>query len=494
MSTNRDPSFSVELNGINQIAEAERKGKPRDLFWPWFAGNLSVLAVSYGSFLLGFGISWWQATLVSLAGVVASYVLCGLVSIAGKRASAPTMTISRAAFGVRGNRFPSTVSWLLTVGWETALVVVAVLATATIFERLGWNGGAGTKIVALAIVVGLIVSGGTLGFDLIMRMQKWITWIAGALTVLYIAFAAGHIDFSKLGQLPSAGAPAVVGALIFTMTGFGLGWVNAAADYSRYLPRSASGAGVVWWTVLGCSLGPAVLLVFGILLAGSSADLNTAIAQDPVGALTTILPTWFPVPFAVVTVLGLASGAVMDIYSSGLALLNVGLRMPRWAAVGVDGCIMLAGSIYVIFFATGFLAPFQGFLITLGVPVAAWCGVFLGDLLLRKRPYVEADLFTNRGRYGSTRWLAVALVVVPSGIGWGLVTNSVAPWLAWQGYLLGPLGLGGTSGQWAAANLGVVIALALGFAGYVLLGRATVRTQETVPAQPATEPQAEGVK
>ena len=70
-----------------------------------------------------------------------------------------------------------------------------------------------------------------------------------------------------------------------------------------------------------------MLLVFGLLLAGSSSDLNEAIAADPIGALTTILPTWFLVPFALVAVLGLVGGAVLDIYSSGLALLSAGLRV-----------------------------------------------------------------------------------------------------------------------------------------------------------------------
>lgn len=484
-------SLSVELNGINQIAEAERRGSPRDLFWPWFAANISVLGVSYGSFLLGFGISPWQAVFVAVTGVAVSFVLCGLVAIAGKRASAPTMTISRAAFGVRGGRLPSTVSWLVTVGWETALATVAVLATATIFDRLGSGGGAATKAVALVVVVGLVVCGGTLGFDLIMRMQKWITWIAGLLTVLYIVFAAGHVHFGRLTDIPSGGTPAVVGALIFTMTGFGLGWVNAAADYSRYLPRSSSSAAVVGWTTLGCSLGPAVLLVFGILLSGSSKELNTAIASDPVGALTTILPTWFLVPFAVVTVLGLVSGAMMDVYSSGLALLNAGLPVPRWVAVCVDACVMLLGTIYVVFFATDFLVPFQGFLITLGVPMAAWCGVFLADIVLRRRDYSEAELFTRHGRYGDVRWLSVLLIVLSSGVGWGLVTNTMASWLTWQGYLLGPFGLGGESGEWAYANLGVVVALAIGFLGHLLLGRGAVRKQEAEAAPAGTEKAAE---
>src|SRR5947199_4586933 len=96
--------LQIEANGINVIAESERKGHPRDLFWPWFAANVSVLGLSYGSFILGFGISFWQATLVGVIGIVVSFALCGFVALAGKRGSAPTMVLSRAAFGVRGNR------------------------------------------------------------------------------------------------------------------------------------------------------------------------------------------------------------------------------------------------------------------------------------------------------------------------------------------------------------------------------------------------------
>ena len=29
----------IEVNGINVISGDERKGKPRDLFWPWFAAR-----------------------------------------------------------------------------------------------------------------------------------------------------------------------------------------------------------------------------------------------------------------------------------------------------------------------------------------------------------------------------------------------------------------------------------------------------------------------
>jgi len=477
----------IEMNGINVIAESERKGHPRDLFWPWFAANVSVLGLSYGAFVLGFGISFWQAVVVGVIGIVLSFLACGLIAVAGKRGSAPTMVLSRAAFGVNGNKLPALISWVLTVGWETVLVILATLATATVFTQLGWGGGTATKVIALIIVVALTIIGGVMGFDLIMRMQTWITLVTGAATVVFIALVADKIHWSTVSGIHGGSAEAVIGALVFVMTGFGLGWVNAAADYSRYLPRRSSGGGVVWWTTFGSSIAPICLLVFGLLLAGSSKQLNSAISADPIGALATLLPTWFLVPFAIVAVLGLIGGSVLDIYSSGLALLTLGVRVPRYVAALIDGTVMTLGTIYVVFFTTNFIGQFQGFLITLGVPIAAWCGVMLADIALRRRNYAEPELFTTRGRYGDIRWLPVLTVVVATGIGWGLVTNGLASWLTWQGYLLGPLGLGGKNGAWAFANLGVLIALALGFVVTFAFSRSAVRAEEAAPLPaPAT--------
>jgi len=475
----------IEVNGLNVIDEGERSGRPRDLFWPWFGSNVSVLGISYGSFVLGFGISLAQATVVAVVGIVVSFLLCGFVALAGKRGSAPTMVLSRAAFGVRGNRLPSLLSWLLTLGWETVLTALAVLATATVLGRLGGGGGAGTKVVALVVVAALVVAAGIAGFDAIMKLQRVITVVTAVLTVAYVVLVAGDVDLATVTALPSGAAPAVIGALVLMMTSLGLGWVNAAADYSRYLPRGTSSRGVVGWTTLGGSLAPVLLVVFGVLLAGSSADLSTKIASDPIGALTTLLPTWFLVPFALVAVLGLVGGAVLDIYSSGLALLSAGVRIPRPVAAGVDGVLMVAGAVYVVFFANSFVIPFQGFLITLGVPISAWCGVVLADVALRRRDYVDADLYDVRGRYGDVRWAPIVLVVVATVLGWGLVTNTYAGWLGWQGYLLGPLG--GRTGGWAYANLGVLVALLVAFLGTLALGRSAVRVQESRPVDARAE-------
>jgi nucleobase:cation symporter-1, NCS1 family len=484
MSVVESPARSglgIEANGINVIDESERKGRPADLFWPWCAANVSVLAVSYGAFVLAFQLNLVQALVAAVVGAVLSFLLVGLVSIAGKRGSAPTLVLSRAAFGRFGNSVPGAVSYLLLVGWETVLVSLATLATATVFGRLGWRDGNLTKVVAFLVVAAVIVGAGILGFDAIMRLQKWLTIGMIVVTLLYIVLTFDHVDLGAAGDLKAGSLSALVGATILVMTGFGVGWVNSAADYSRYLPRTASTPGVVGWPTFGGSLPVVVLIVYGVLLAASDQKLAGAVGTDPIGALTTILPTWFLIPFALVAIGGLVSGAVLDIYSSGLTLLALGLRTPRWVAAAIDGVLMILGTIYIVWVADSFLSIFMAFLIILGVPMAAWCGIFLADLLLRRKDYDERKLFDSSAQgYGSVNLVSVAVMVVATAIGWGLVidTTSAGKGLGWLGFLLAPLGLGGRGGEWAFANLGVPVALAVGFVGYLALQAGAVRRQE----------------
>jgi len=471
----------IEVAGLETIAESARKGRPFTLFWPWFAANVSVLAISYGSFVLGFGISFWQATIVAVIGITISFLFCGFISLAGRRGSAPTMVLSRAAFGVNGSRLVSIISWLLTVGWETVLTVLSVLAISTVVGELGGpKDNVIVKLVSLVVIAAVIVVAGVYGFNLIIRLQVVITIVTGVATVIYLILVAPKIHLDAVMAIPAAGIGPVVGALVLLMTGFGLGWVNAAADYSRYLPRTSSARGVIGWTTFGGAIAPVVLVIFGVLIAGSSKDLSGAIAGDPIGALTTLLPVWFLIPFAIVAILGLIGGAVLDIYSSGLALLSAGLKVPRPVAAGIDGVIMVIGAIGVVFFAKNFVGPFEGFLITLGVPIAAWAGVFLADILLRKKNYADAELYTPTGRYGSVNWLAIALIVVGTAIGWGLVVATAdVPWLNWQGYLFGPEH-GAFRDNWAYSNIGVLFALVIGFVGTIIGGRGRIRRQENV--------------
>ena len=465
-----------ELNDINFIGESERRGKASDLFWPWAGANVSLLALSYGAFFLGFGISFWQATIAAVIGTVGSFALVGFSSLAGKRSSAPTMTLSRAAFGVKGNLLPGLLSYFVFVGWETVLVSLATLATGTVLERATSLDRNIALILGFVIAASLTIFGGVLGHPVIMKLQRWITGITVIATATYIVLTLDEVNWYSVFEIKAGSTAGLIGAIIFAITGIGLGWVNSAADYSRYLPRNVSSKSVFGWTVFGAAIVPITLVIYGSALSGSSKELSDAIAMDPIGALTQLLPTWFLIPFALVAILGLVGGAILDLYSSGLTLISIGVKVKRPVAAAIDGTIMLFGTIYIVWFATDFFGPFQGFLITLGVPVAVWSAIFVADVVLRKRDYVEADLFSETGRYGRVNPVAIALVVIGSIVGWGFVTNTFASWLSWQGYFMGAIG--GKEGQWAYANVGVIFALLIGFFGYLLLGRARIKIQE----------------
>ena len=239
------PIFELELNGPNLIQESERTGNAKSLFWPWCGANVSLLALSYGAFFLGFGISFKQATYAAIIGTVLSFLVVGVSSLAGKKSNAPTMILSRAAFGVKGNIVPGALSYLIFVGWETVLVSLATLATGTVFARLGHINHNLSLIIGFVIAVSLTVFGGVLGFSTIMKIQKWLTLVTVLMTVVYIALTFDNVNWSVVTSIKDGTNQGFIGALIFGITGIGLGWVNSAADYSRYLPRTVSSKAVV---------------------------------------------------------------------------------------------------------------------------------------------------------------------------------------------------------------------------------------------------------
>jgi purine-cytosine permease-like protein len=177
-----------------------------------------------------------------------------------------------------------------------------------------------------------------------------------------------------------------------------------------------------------------------------------------------------------VAILGLVGGAILDLYSSGLALIAIGLPVKRHHAALIDSVIMLVGAIYIVWIADNFFYPFQGFLITLGVPVAVWSGIFVADVVLRKKPYNEAALFDKTGIYGSVNKGSILLMALGTFVGWGFVTNTFASWLAWQGYLM--QAIGGKDGAWGYSNVGVIFALLIGFLGHIIHSRRSIKSQE----------------
>ena len=465
-------TWRIEQKGIDWVDDGERHGRPAGLFWPWTAANFSFFTVAYGVFVVGLGLDPWQGAICVLVGLALSYPIVGLVGLAGTRGGAPTMTLSRAAFGYHGNKLPTFFVYVSLVGWETVSVTLGALATRTILRRI--DPALATTpmmLVGFLVTVALVMVVAIYGYDVILRVQKWITIVVAVAVVGYFVIIIPDLDFGTTSQ--AGGFAAVVGGVTLVIAN-GIGWTPGGADYSRYTKGSPKA--VVWWTTIGGATAPAVLMLFGVLLTAGNPRLAAAAAADPIGAFAPALPTWFLIPFLLATILSVVSGAVFNLYSSGLNLLALGIRIPRWTAVTIDGVLMVIGGIYLIFVAPTFFAPVQSFLIVIGVVTAAWSAIFVTDLFLhRKAGYVRDALYTPRGVYGGFNVAGVVSIVLAIGVGLGLVTSADENIRAVLGYLLSPAAAAGSVG---ASNIGVAVAFVVGALAYGLLTTTLLRPAE----------------
>ena len=189
MTTTQDPGTrgGVELTGLETIAESERKGRPSGLFWPWFAANVSVFGIAYGAYLLGFGISFWQAVIVGVIGIVVSFFLVGVVSLAGTLLLVHEASSGRISTG-------DLVPGLLLSGLGMGLIVAPLfdIIIAAVTEReLGSASGLLNAVQQLAAAVGVAVLG----------------------TVFFDALGDGHFH-RALGRTLWVDAALVAGALV----------------------------------------------------------------------------------------------------------------------------------------------------------------------------------------------------------------------------------------------------------------------------------------
>src|SRR5579859_7236387 len=152
-----DRVWAIELHGIEPIEERERHGQPFELFWIWCAANIGILGIVYGGILAAAGLNLWQSLLVSLVAPLISFLLVGVLSIAGKWGGAPMLTLSRASFGTRGNLGPALVSWISLVGWETISVITAAYALLGLFNLIGLPTNLFWTIFSLVIIAALVI-------------------------------------------------------------------------------------------------------------------------------------------------------------------------------------------------------------------------------------------------------------------------------------------------------------------------------------------------
>lgn len=465
----------LETRGIEPVPENECNGNPLQLFWVWFAANISILGLPLGATLVAFHqLAFWQVIIVALIGAAGSFAVVGVISIAGRRGRAPSLTLSRAIFGVRGNIGPTLVSLISRVGWETVNTTTAAYVLLALSAIVF---GAPTEathaplltLLFIAIFTLLTLSVSGLGHATLLVIQQWATYLFGALNLLVAGFLCATIHWQAVFCAPSAPVSAMIIGIGIMAAGTGIGWANAGADMSRYQHRSVSARQLVASAACGAGIPLVLLITLGGLLSVGNHDL--ASATDPIAAIRNMLPAWMAVPYLLSAFGGLLLSNHLSVYSAGLTTLTLGIKIKRVQAVVVDIVVIFAGSTYFMLYADSFYAPFITFISLTAIPITAWVAIFIVDLIHRHY-YSPADLMdlSRHSRYwynGGIEWRALgswALALV-LGFCFTRVGSSDANWF------VGPL-----AESWLGHNgLGWVVTFVVAGGLYALLGGAKDR-------------------
>jgi purine-cytosine permease-like protein len=388
------------------------------------------------------------------------------------------MVISRATFGMRGNVLPTALALLTRLFWGAVMLWLAGAAVGSLFTSQGWATDAVLPTTAgLVVTIGVALAVAYFGYSLVARVQLILTITSAVLIIVMIAATWNSVDVGVALAVPDAVWLRTVTGAVLVFSYLGLAWANSSAEVARYQRPGSSGAAAMLWATFGAALPPFVLISYGGLLAASNSALANDLATDPVNAFARLgLPAWYPIPLLLAVTLSLISGLVLTIYSGGFTLEALGVRLRRrWSTVAVGGAIALVG-ILLATTVSDLASVLRGAPITLAVPVAAWAGIFSAEMMLRTRRFHQPSLVKRGGVYPDWRWSNLAMLVVATVIGLGLVGSDL-PWLSWQGYLFPLIGVSPQS-DLALSNIGVVVALGLGILTPIVSGVPGVRRQE----------------
>ncbi|GAA1405687.1 nitrate reductase [Glutamicibacter uratoxydans] len=451
----------LEVRGIEFIAKENRHGKPRELFAVWAAPNISVLSFTMGATLtMVLGLEIWQSIAVILASSLL-WILPGIVAISGPSAGTSGSVITRAVYGIRGNRFI-----IAFYGWFVSGVFLALNWVASTFmgaellRRFGLGNETLGKALVTVAVSAVTVLVAVYGHALILRSYTVVTVALLVIFVVVTAYILPHVDMGFSQPEPLAGTDLWISlSIAFAILSSTPMSYSNSADLARYLPHDTQ----PWRIVAATALGGAVP---GFIFTTVGALLGTALSADAVDigidfALMDMLPQWLGILLVAGVVLNTVALNGMTTYSASMVFQSIGVpikRIPSAILIGVLGTVFT----FVLAMSTSLIAAVNlmlQFLLIISVPTMA---VYVADILLRRNRYDSMQLFEQfpSGKYWFAKGFSIA------GIGavlcGGIATTLFLSTDIWMGPLAVLLG---------GIDLSVPVGLIVSVLAYVLLAK-----------------------
>lgn len=477
-----EPLSFDESASLGSTPKSARTGRASYQFWAWLALTGSVLPFGAAAYLNSLEISFAQSSISLVLAVFVSAAVIAIGALAGKRSGLPTLLLSRAAFGVLGNYVPATillvarVFTLLSVGAFAVFTFSNSTASPASLDSLVELTASPLGLIGLLVTIAILIAAVALaifGGHVLFTAQKYVGAFGVLVFLIIFATNVSSISAEALAAQPEGSWLDAFSAAIIIFSVFGLTWAGTGADFARKLPVHALGIKVVAWGFLSLAVVPSVIGVFALALFGST---DFSITSNFVIAMATQLG---PILYWIVLASLAASLIVvmaMALYSTSLTAHSINIKIRPVVMQPLLGLVVLAAAVLASLHlgSDGFWFNFAGYSLTLAVPIGAWAGVFVSDVLIRRIAYHEVSLTRSYGFYKSFNWINLSGWLVAVIIGFGLIQASPKEFF-WQGYLVD---LSANPGFWVASSFGVVIAFAIGLLLPVIAGIPRIKKQE----------------
>jgi purine-cytosine permease-like protein len=411
----------VEQYSVDTIPAEDRTSGPFDLFRIQFGGANTFATVILGTFPVLLGLSFRDAVLATLLGVVVGAVILSPMGLFGPLTGTNNAVSSGAHFGVAGRVVGSFLSLLTATAFFSISVWVSGDALVGAFDRLlGIGDTPLLRAVLYGIIGALIVVVVVYGYHFMLLVNKVVVIGNSALFLLGTAAFAAVFDpgYGGTGEyaLGSFWPTFVLSALI--VMGNPISFGAFLGDWSRYIPASTPRTRLLGASLLG-QLATLVPFLFGVATATLVAG-----ETDYVVELVRISPLWFTFPLIAVAFLGGMSTGITSLYGTGLDFSSV---FPRFSRVQAS---LLIGAVAFVFILVGRLAfdlldSVNAFIGAIIVCTTPWMVIMMIGFAVRRGYYLPRDLQTfNRGEVGGAyrfthgvNWRPVVAWLAAAGLG-----------------------------------------------------------------------------
>lgn len=373
-------------NEFVKVPEKDKTLSPGKLFYNWFAANIGIMGFVYGAIIVSYHLSFWQSVMAALIGAL-TFAIPGWVAMIGQREGVTTFKMSRATFGTHGNKIPNFMAWLNMVGWLAVNVITGTLLFSAMLKTIHVPQTGFTKFICLVVFAGLVFLLGIFKEDTLAKIQTWLSWIFGGLTLVMLIMFLMNANWGEaFAMKPGSWVTGWLPAVAFIAAGSSISWSMAAADWGAYVHPNTKPSATFWNTTLGAATPLFILMAGGVLLSTISPSL--ASASDPYQVMYGVIPGWFGFLYFLVAAGGIIPQCLVSFRSARINLSTIGIEVSQKTSLILHAVIIILISIYVLFISGDFLSNFELFLNFLGICLASWVAIFLVDsVIYRKNGY-----------------------------------------------------------------------------------------------------------